>query len=84
MQSYQDIGMVILDWNMPICNASQAIAAIRNFEKNNAISPVTIVILSAHDQHSAKEMKIPADIQMLQKPISTETLKKILPATNHS
>lgn len=73
-RNHQDIGMVLLDWNMPICNASDAIASIRQYEMTHQLPPVNIAILSAHDKHNAKEMKLPAEIKLLQKPVTTEDL----------
>jgi signal transduction histidine kinase/CheY-like chemotaxis protein len=73
-RNHEDICMVLLDWNMPICNASDAIASIRQYEMTHQLPPVNIAVLSAHDKHNAKEMNLPAEIKLLQKPVTTEDL----------
>lgn len=74
---HPEVGMVLLDWNMPICNASAAIAAIREYEMNKRLPPVTIAVLSAYDKNSAKDMQLPEDIKLLQKPVTTANLIKL-------
>jgi signal transduction histidine kinase len=78
VSNHQQVEAVLLDWNMPICNASEAIQAIRQFEKSQQLPPVTIAVLSAHDKHHSKEMNLSTDIKFLQKPVSTDDLVNLL------
>ncbi len=82
IKNYQDIGMVLLDWNMPIYNASKTITHIREFEESQQLFPVNIAVLSAHDKYNAANMNLPSDIRLLQKPVSTDDLVQLLTA-NH-
>lgn len=78
IKSPQKIQAVLLDWNMPICNASEAIVAIREYENNHQLQPVTIAVLSAHDKHHSKEMNLSTDIKFLQKPVTVDDLTNLL------
>ena len=74
--------MVLLDWNMPIYNASETITRIRQFEENRQLPPVNIAVLSAHDKYNASNMNLPSSIRLLQKPVSTDDLVQLL-TSNH-
>jgi signal transduction histidine kinase/CheY-like chemotaxis protein len=78
IKNYQDIGMVLLDWNMPIYNASETIARIRQFEESRQLPPVNVAVLSAHDKYNVANMNLPSDIRLLQKPVSTDDLVQLL------
>lgn len=78
-QHYSDIACLLLDWNMPVCNASEAIHAVREFEQQAALPPVPVIIMSAYDNISARELDIAADIKILQKPVTMTSLARLLP-----
>ncbi|HSC76342.1 MAG TPA: 7TM diverse intracellular signaling domain-containing protein [Pseudomonadales bacterium] len=79
----QNVDMILLDWNMPICNAHDAIAAIRQYESKNHLPPVTIAVLSAHDKHNAKEMDLSPEIKLLQKPVTTDDLSRLISSSKN-
>lgn len=79
-QHYSDIACLLLDWNMPVCNASEAIHALREFEQQEGLPPVPVIIMSAYDNISARELDIAADIRILQKPVTMTSLARLLPA----
>ena len=81
-KNHQDIGMILLDWNMPIFNASDTIASIREFEMKNQLPSANIAVLSAHDKYNAKEMNISPEITLLQKPVTTEDLMRLFNSIN--
>lgn len=76
--AHQNIKLLLLDWNMPVCNASEAIKAIRQYENSRQLPPVPICIMSAYDKQSTKELHIAPDIKTLQKPLSTDDLQHII------
>ena len=82
IKNHPQIGMILLDWNMPICNASDAIALIRQYEMTHKLPPVNIAVLSAHDKHNAKEMNLPPEIMLLQKPVTAEDLVRLFNSFN--
>lgn len=75
---HQEVGALLLDWNMPVFNASQTIKAIREFERNHGLQPVRIIVVSAYDKNSAKEMNLPTDTELLHKPLSANDLRNAL------
>ncbi len=79
----QAVSLILLDWNMPICNASQAIAQIRSHEQALHLKPVTIAVLSAYDKNSAAELEIPAGILFIPKPVTLAALQQLIPTTTN-
>ncbi len=77
IKNHENIGLILLDWNMPICNASQATLLIRDYEKSMQLPPVPIAILTAHDKASTSELAVPVGIHVLHKPISTDDLSQL-------
>ncbi len=75
---HADIACLLLDWNMPICNAEQTITEIRQFEYEHRLPPVPVIIMSAYDKQSAKELRLPADACILHKPVTIDDLAHLL------
>jgi signal transduction histidine kinase/CheY-like chemotaxis protein len=74
----QLVALVLLDWNMPICNASEAIRLIRHHESTLQLPSVPIAVLSAYDSVSARELNLPANVFFIQKPVALHDLKQLL------
>lgn len=73
-RDHDNIDCILLDWNMPVCNASDAISAIRACERSLALAPVPIVIMTAYDRHSANELALSDDTRILYKPLDKDKL----------
>lgn len=76
-KNHDTIATILLDWNMPICNASAATLLIRNFEKKMQLPAIPIVIMTAHDKASTNELDLPQDIHVLHKPVTISDLKNL-------
>lgn len=77
IKNHHQIAAIFLDWNMPICNASAATLLIRNFEKEQNLTPIPTVILTAHDKASTNELGLPAGLHVLHKPITIDDLSQL-------
>lgn len=70
--------LLLLDWNMPIMNARQTVQAVRAFEAKHQLAAVPIALMSAHDAHSELHIEGEPELPILFKPISVNSLKKLL------
>ena len=77
IKNHDTISAVLLDWNMPICNASAATLLIRDFEKKMKLPPIPIVIMTAHDKASTNELGLPHGIHVLHKPVTISDLEQL-------
>jgi len=72
-------GLVLMDVELPEMGGFEAVAAIRVFEEKNGITPVPIVVLSAHALSGYHNMELPQGIQaFLSKPFKRERLLSTL------
>jgi signal transduction histidine kinase/CheY-like chemotaxis protein len=78
IKNHDNIAAILLDWNMPICNASAATLLIRDHEKKMQLPPIPIVIMTAHDRASTNELDLPPSIHVLHKPVTINDLSQIL------
>lgn len=76
-KNHDNITMILLDWNMPVCNANAATLQIRDFEKKTQLPPIPIVIMTAHDRASTNELDLPQGIHVLHKPVTVADLSKL-------
>ncbi|HNE27074.1 MAG TPA: hypothetical protein PLH12_08035, partial [Pseudomonadales bacterium] len=72
-----NIAAILLDWNMPICNASAATLLIRDHEKKMQLPPIPIVIMTAHDRASTNELGLPPNTHVLHKPVTINDLSQL-------
>jgi CheY-like chemotaxis protein len=70
--------LLLLDWNMPIMNARQTLQAVRAFEAEHHLAAVPVAVMSAHDAHSELQIQGEPELPILFKPITVNSLKKLL------
>jgi signal transduction histidine kinase/ActR/RegA family two-component response regulator len=82
-KNYDKYKLILMDENMPNMTGSEATVEIRRFEKENNLSPVFIVALTANVLTDQKNrfVKIGMD-DYLSKPLDIEKLKNILNKIN--
>lgn len=77
-KNYNDFSLVLMDINMPIMNGTEAFIEIRKYEKENNLSNIPIIALTANAIKGDKEKFL--DIGMngyISKPINTNELKTL-------
>ena len=77
-ENYNEFSLILMDINMPIMNGIEAFIAIREYEKENNLSNIPIIALTANAIKGDKEKFL--DLGMdgyISKPINTNELKNI-------
>ncbi len=77
IKNHDNISAILLDWNMPICNASAATLFIRDHEKKMQLPPIPIVIMTENERASNNELGLPPNIHVLHKPVTINDLSQL-------
>jgi signal transduction histidine kinase len=76
---YGKYDLVLMDHNMPILDGEKALKRILEFEKNNHLKHVPVVVLTANALHGDKERFMAMGFDAyLPKPIEMDSLKSLL------
>ena len=76
IKNHDNISAILLDWNMPICNASAPTLFIRDHEKMQ-LPPIPIVIMTAPRPRQTNELGLPPNIHVLHKPVTINDLSQL-------
>lgn len=75
----EQYGLILMDVELPQMGGFEAVNAIRAFEEENRISPVPIIVLSAHALSGYHNKELPQGVQaFLSKPFKRERLLSTL------